>query len=1026
MSAPDDPDPPSPTPEGVGESLREHVFGEVEQRLVKARLAASLLGGTFEPVRIGKFVVHGRIGAGAMSVVFAGYDETLGRRVAIKLLHARRGDGPDLHVRMLREAQALARLDHPNVVRVYDAGEHEDRLFIAMELVDGTTLRKWTRDNEPPWTRTLAAYRQAGAGLAAAHEAGLMHRDFKPDNVMFGDDGRVRVMDFGLARGLEEPPSEPAPGSDADTSASADDDPLGAPLTHSGVLVGTPAYMAPEQLEGRPADSRADQFSFCVALWESLVGSRPYAGSTLRELAQSFERGRPEPTMMSGSMPAWIRRILERGLAVDPAARWPSMTVLLEQLARDPVRRRRRLGLLGLGGASVISLVTWQHTEAQRRIDRCAAAAAEIDETWNPAAADALTARLSSANPTLGPSASVRVIDYLDPYAQTWRETREAVCRESVIDGTRSASRLAAAEACLDDRRDALAGLLRGLDEPTPDALSNATLVAAGLADIESCTDDAWLAHRAPEPEDEATRDEVARLRRKLAEVTALHRLARYDEARSTVEALRAPAAATEYPPIEAEVLLRAGSLAQVGSDSAGAEKDLERALLIAGRSGHDAVTMDAFTLLTWVVGYHQHRHDEGLRLGRLSEMMLDRFGQGQRPRAATLLAYIGSIAEEKGDLDAALDYLERAKTIAESALGPEHPRVAAALHDLGSLYDTRGEFELALEYLGRARTLRDRALGPEHPHVAQTLRALAMVNAELRRFDEAEALYRRAIAMFAASLGPEHPHVATARFNFARLQQSRGRFDEAVKLHRETLQWRIANLDPDHPQIASSHAELGQALMSKREFEDALEQFRESLRINEKVYGDKHPDVAIAWGYIGTTLRRLGRHDEAIEALGRALAIQEEALGSDHVNVAVTLAFLGEAYGEQGRWDDALAMYRRSVEIRESKLGDAHAYTWDGRLLVAIALGETRAWEESIPLLERVIEAASEIEGMELGSPARFELGRALWLSGRDRERGRELVQESLAAFEAQGPAGDKGRSEVARWIADHLDTED
>lgn len=141
---------------------------------------------------------------------------------------------------------------------------------------------------------------------------------------------------------------------------------------------------------------------------------------------------------------------------------------------------------------------------------------------------------------------------------------------------------------------------------------------------------------------------------------------------------------------------------------------------------------------------------------------------------------------------------------------------------------------------------------------------------------------------------------------------------------------------------------------------------------------------------------------------------------------MAVTLGFLGEAYGEQGRWADALAMYRRSVQIRRAKLGDGHAYTWEGRLLLAIALRETRAWDESIPVLERVIEAASEIEGMELGTPARFELGRALWSSGRDRERGSALVQESLAAFEAQGAAGEKGRSEVARWIGDHLDADD
>src|SRR5262245_37690244 len=208
-----------------------------------------------------------------MGVVYAAYDPELDRRVALKLLHA--GGSVEARKRLLREAQAMARLAHPNVIAVHDVGTWGDEVFVAMEFVEGPTLAERVRDEEPGWREVLDLYLQAGEGLAAAHVAGIVHRDFKPQNALVGRDGRVRVLDFGLARGTGAlPPREAEEGPDSGAAPGL----LVTPLTRSGSRMGTPAYMSPEQFEGLPADELSDQFSFCVALYEALYGERPFGG----------------------------------------------------------------------------------------------------------------------------------------------------------------------------------------------------------------------------------------------------------------------------------------------------------------------------------------------------------------------------------------------------------------------------------------------------------------------------------------------------------------------------------------------------------------------------------------------------------------------------------------------------------------------------------------------------------------------------------------------------------------------------
>jgi hypothetical protein len=311
------------------------------------------------PQKIGRFLVLRQLGQGGMGVVYGVYDEKLDRRVALKLLHPGAG-GPERQHRMLREAQAMARVSHRSVVQVFDVGTvstpRGEQIFIAMEYIDGPTLARW-RERERPWQEVVRIYCQAGEGLLAAHRAGLVHRDFKPDNVLLDPEGWPRIADFGLAR-------QP----DSVSQDSAATTPTGAPvgsLTQAGAITGTPWYMSPEQFRGGSVDSRSDQFSFCVALSEALFGELPFHGRTVGERAASVLEGRLLPPPEGTPVPLGVRRALQHGLATDPAARFASMRELLDSLAvgarqetpaARAARRRATLGM-GLGVVVLASLI---------------------------------------------------------------------------------------------------------------------------------------------------------------------------------------------------------------------------------------------------------------------------------------------------------------------------------------------------------------------------------------------------------------------------------------------------------------------------------------------------------------------------------------------------------------------------------------------------------------------------------------------------------------------------------------------
>jgi serine/threonine protein kinase len=284
---------------------------------------------------VGRYVALESIGAGSMGVVYRAHDPRLGRCVALKLVRTDAGATPSrtAQARLLREAQALARVSHPNVIAIYDVGTCDGGAFLAMELVEGGTLADWLRSPRS-WRDIVGMFRSAGEGLAAAHAAGLVHRDFKPANVLVGKDGRARVTDFGLVCAVGDLATHQAAFRDAGP------DHLLASMTRTGTLIGTPAYMAPEQMRGGKADARSDVFSFCVALYEALYGERPFQGATLGEVSRAMTRGAIRPAPRGTKVPGWLRAILVGALQADPDQRLGGLPELLGAIEAGLAIRR--------------------------------------------------------------------------------------------------------------------------------------------------------------------------------------------------------------------------------------------------------------------------------------------------------------------------------------------------------------------------------------------------------------------------------------------------------------------------------------------------------------------------------------------------------------------------------------------------------------------------------------------------------------------------------------------------------------
>ncbi len=656
----------------------------VAAEVARARLRAQLFGDDPQPIRLERYLVLGVLGMGGMGVVYAAYDPELDRKVALKLLH--HDTGSDAEARLKREARALARLAHPHVLAVHDVGTVElatsgTHVYVAMELVDGPTLGAWLREQPRSLREKLAIMLQAGRGLAAAHAAGIVHRDFKPENVIIGRDGRARVMDFGLARAEQTEPSD---------AAITSDSALGEPITRSDAFLGTPAYMAPEQFLGHAVDARADQFAFCVVLFEALCGVRPFEGDSVQSLALAVVEGRVREPPRTASVPRRLHRLLARGLARDPQDRFVGMDALLEALAADPTRKRRMLaGIAGALALASAGVVLWQADRARIRT-QCRDDGAAIAAQWNDDVRAELDATMAASGLPFAANASAGAAEWLGRRARAWSEERERTCLGARLERSLDAETYARAEDCFAIREAELGELVEQLRTGERSVLVHAVTAAARLPDPARCSDPAALLRQPRVPAD--AREQIAAVRARIAKVTALLATAAYRPALAEAEAALADAKAIGDTATLASSELAVGRAADEAGDAELARAALERAMQQAGAAGADEDAAEAAELLVRIVGVTQAHPDEGLEWAKHARMWHDRLGlDADDPHRVELLLHTASVYDTKGDFRQALALGEQALAIQERTLGPDHPDVAT-LRDRIALARTAGD----------------------------------------------------------------------------------------------------------------------------------------------------------------------------------------------------------------------------------------------------------------------------------------------------------------------------------------------
>ncbi len=933
-------------------------------------LQASLSKGSI----VGRFVIVDVVGSGGMGVVFAAYDPDLDRKVALKLLHPQRFGGKQAQARLLREAQALARLSHPNVITVYEVGSAADEVFIAMEFVEGANLKEWLDQEPRSRSQVLETFLAAGRGLAAAHAAGLVHRDFKPGNVLVGDDGRVVVLDFGLARAVganaetEEGAIAGEPAGAHETGAS----PLESPLTATGALMGTPAYMAPEQVAGEAAEAPADQFAFCVALYEALYREQPF----IRDDTMTPHSWTVREPSAGTHVPLWLRRVLIRGLRHDPASRFPSMEALLQELGRDP-KRQRQIWLAAVAIAAVVAFGVLGWLQASRRqAALCTGAEQRLVGVWDNERRDSVRAAFRTTGAPFAEDAWQRVRSAFDTYAEGWTEMRAEACEATHLRGEQSPDLLDRRMACLDQvlrELDTLAEVMTSADA----ALVERAVEAAGaLTLLSTCADVAALTAPVAPPADEAARVKVQELRARLAAAKAYREAADYDRGLEVATAAAREAQALGYWPLTAEALLRLGSLQAAKVQPDEAAEIFGQALLAAVAGRHDQVAAEAFTWLVKVEGVLKADPEAGHRHAEHAMALVDYLDESEALEA-TLDDHVGTIWLHRAEYERALERFRDALELRRRALGPEHPTVAETSMLMGHGHLALGDLEHALERFREGVEVAEKALGPAHPVVATNLDSVGLV---LRRLGDGEGalpLHQRALEILEAALGPEHNRVATVLTNLGNLYAARGDTAAAMTSFRRAHSILERSLGPDHPNVALALGSIGNVHVDVGAFQEALKVYRQAFAIQEKAYDRDHPWLALMVFNLGETYKNLGQHAIALDHYRRAVDGWEETLDENHPLLALGYTGLAEGLLGAARPADAGAAAERALAIGQH-------VTLEPRLLGA----------------------------------ARFALARALDATDEDPRRAHDLARQAVEDLRTAGPRSARDLAAVEEWL--------
>ncbi|WAS93280.1 serine/threonine-protein kinase [Nannocystis punicea] len=953
------------------EALRPQVEGDFANERVKQAIMASLFDEPATPAKIGRFTVLRELGRGGTGVVYAAYDEELERKVAVKLLHAEAtADVVEARTRLLREAQAMARLSHPNIVSVHEVGTHLDQVYIAMEFVHGVTLSTWLKRQQRTWRELVDVFRQAASGLAAAHEAGLVHRDFKPQNAMVGDDGRVRVLDFGLARAEGDPQlfADLERTRDLDSSlgsgAAASLRALDASLTITGSLIGTPAYMAPEQFRGDRADARSDQFALCVALYEALFRSRPFPGDSLAELMRAVLAGQLRDPG-GAKVPRALRYVVLRGLQVRPEHRYPSMDAFIAAIDRVVEPRRSAwlaaAGLTAAFGAVGIGLSYQTGVNIQVCEDR---ARQEVAEVWSPARFHGIGASLRAVDPTVAQSWTVARRQY-DEYAERWADVAADACVAAEVRHEQSTALYELRRACLGERLRDFQAVLDLFGRPDVAFAVHASDLVAGLESPQSCADPLELQRRAAPPEDPELARTLAEQHAAIARAES-HRLAgKFSEALAVLDALALP---DGQLPLRADYELTRGRVLVSSGRPKDALLSLQTAYFAALESGRERVAIAAATELVQVTGEHLADFSAAERWVRHVDALLAR--GGAPPQRAALAEAQGQVALATGRNAEALAHFERAIALHEQAGSSHLPEVSVLFRLAADAATSLGQLDKAAQHVDRAlATLRERLCDPgatmanpvsyqtlvaakdaadvpvdvgccqRHPEFAASLRSAGLL---ALRHGEAGA----AAAIFARSqrgivgLVPDDSLIAL-QLTTGAVEALMQRDDpaQAERMIRRALAGANSaavglpiDARPLHPELFKLRVWLAQALLRQGDLAGAEAEIRATVVDAERAWGDDEPYLASALEVLAEILAGAGRTAEAVTVAERAYAVasargelvQPSLRYASAFRLARSLAGAGQSERAEHVAEEARALAAAASDVRMVAAVDA------------------------------------------------------------------------------------------------------
>ncbi len=950
---------------------------------------------------LGRYVLLEKLGSGGMGEVFAAYDPQLDRKVALKLLRSGSLSADEGKARLVREAQAMARLQHPNVAAVHDVGTFDERVFVAMEFIEGETLSEWLR-GQREWKEVVRLFIQCGNGLSAAHRAGIVHRDFKPDNVLIGSDGRPRVVDFGLARQSHTPMENRLARPMADAPMDVG---FGSPITRDGAVMGTPGYMAPEQLNGLTTDARSDQFAFSVALYEALYGKRPFGGTTLKAHAAEIEAQKLAAVPEGTDVPSHVHDTVLRGLSADPGKRFESIDQMIEKLRPRRVATAGKRLIAALIVLSIIGLVAVSYgVFASQKLQVCSGSEKKLAGIWDEPSKARLKAAFLSTNAPFVAESWRLVETSLNKYTRTWITASAEACEAARLRRTDTEEDYQRKLRCLDGRVQHLKSITKRLESADRIVVTNSISLVKGLDPVETCLDVAALAAHPrlggrPNDKEDA-------LGQALLDARTLHDSGKYAKGVEVLTQVLATESAGSQQGSIAEAKLLLGRLQARAGLAKEAEATLLAAAVAAQTTGEASLAARAFSRLAMVVGSMGGHFDDAHTWQQLAVAAASRVASDKEIEAE-LSSNAGIVALAENEPKRAYDEFKNALTLQEDRLGEDNPEVARTLNNLGVALARLRRYKESSEQYKRSYELQLKYLGNEHPDTAATMHNLGVMERKEGQLSDALTHFERALSVRRLTLGEEHPETATTYLALANLQIKLESPDAALENLNRALAIRKKVYGSGHALVAGVYDDLAGFHLSRHAGKEALENAQLALAISP---------TAAAHDKAGSAYMLLGQWDKAQAELVKALTARQERYGAEDPEVASALNSLGDLYLAQGKAAQALVYFERALGLRRKQLKE------DDLSLAFDLLGIGRSHlmlkqpEAAIEPLSHALKLREPSQDVAEVAVVRYELARALWEAKPD-QREQAL---GLAALAREGLTKDR-QPDVEKWMLAH-----